>query len=622
MVPFPFLEEKVSNMNLYSEVMSIVNDTDPTLSKENANKDLKIFVTKRDALASAVSKEFAKEFIPEEVLQAHYDGVIHYHDLGYSPLLPMFNCTLINVKDMLNNGFTMSSAKISKPKNVKTATTLISQIICSVANHIYGGNTVSDLDILLSEYVKMDYNKLCYEADYYNIPDKHSYVENKIRKTVYDAIQTLEYQINSLSTSQGQTPFTTLSFGLGDTPEAKLIQETILQVRMDGLGDDHETPVFPKLVFILKDGHNLKPSDPFYDIKLKALECSSKRMYPDILSYDQVIKVTGSFKSPMGCRSYLNPWVNEFGEEIHEGRFNAGVVTLNLPRIALEVGGDKEKFFALLEERMSLVKKALFTRIDRFRGVKASVAPILYMNGAVARLDADDEIFHLFENGRASVSCGYIGIHEVSEIINFNNQSHIFENDEKKEFCIAILRKMKYITDQWTKESGFAFSLYGTPSESLCERFVKLDNKIFPHVVHEKGYYTNSLHLDVEYKTDPYKKILFERPFIEFSKGGFISYGEFPNMKNNLKALEDVWDFAYKTTPYYGTNTPIDQCFECGYKGEAIPTSKGYECPSCGNHDGDKLDVRRRICGYLGDVEKRPTNSGKYNETIRRVKHL
>ncbi|ASU00532.1 NTP anaerobic reductase large subunit [Aeromonas phage AS-yj] len=609
-------------MNLYKEVMEIVHDSSSGLAKENANKDLKIFVTKRDALASAVSKEFAKEFIPVDVLEAHNEGIIHYHDLGYSPLLPFFNCMLINVKDMFDKGFTMSSAKISKPKNIKTATTLISQIICSVANHIYGGNTVADIDILLAEYVKMDYDKLCNEADYYKIPDKHSYVENKIRKIVYDAIQTLEYQINSLSTSQGQTPFTTLSFGLGDTPEAKLIQETILQVRIDGLGSDNETPVFPKLVFILKDGHNLKPSDPFYDVKLKALLCSSKRMYPDIISYDQVVKVTGGLVSPMGCRSYLNPWKNEHGEYEYNGRQNLGVVTLNLPRIALEVGGDKKLFFALLEERMELVKKALVSRIERFKGVKASCAPILYMNGAVARLNANDEIYPLFQNGRSSVSCGYIGLHEVSEIVKFNDDSHIFGNEEKKEFCISILRKMKYITDRWTDETGFAFSLYGTPSESLCKRFVDIDETKYPHMVHEKGYYTNSFHLDVEYKTDPYHKILFEREFITYSKGGFISYGEFPNMKNNLKALEDVWDFAYKNTPYYGTNTPIDQCFECGYHGEMVPTSKGYECPSCGNHDGSKLDVKRRVCGYLGDVEKRPLNEGKHKESIRRVKHL
>lgn len=609
-------------MNLKDEVMNIVNDSDPTISKENANKDLKIFPTKRDALASAVSKQFANNFLPEEVLNAHNEGIIHFHDLGYSPVLPLFNCMLIDVKNMFDYGFTLSNAKISKPKNVKTAANIITQIITQVANHIYGGNTIADIDVVLAEYVKMDYNRLCKEADYYKIPNKKEYVENTLRKIVYDSMQTIEYQINSLSTSQGQTPFTTLSFGLGDTPEAKLIQEMILKVRMDGLGDDHETPVFPKLVFILKDGHNLNPSDPFYNIKQMALKCSSERMYPDILSYDQVVKVTGSFKSPMGCRSFLNKWSDENGNDVHDGRFNAGVVTLNLPRIALEVGGDKEQFMALLDERMTLVKKALMARVNRFRGVNASCAPILYMNGAVARLNADDEVFHLFENGRASVSCGYIGLHEVSQIIKFDTEGHIFTNEEKQEFCVAILRKMKYITDQWTKETGFAFSLYGTPSESLCERFVKIDSKSYSHKVHEKGYYTNSFHLDVEHHTDPYHKILFERQFIEFSKGGFISYGEFPNMKNNLKALEDVWNFAYKHTPYYGTNTPIDQCFECGYKGEATPTSKGYECPNCGNHDGSKLDVRRRVCGYLGDVEKRPFNDGKRAEEIRRVKHL
>ncbi|UYD59365.1 anaerobic ribonucleoside-triphosphate reductase [Aeromonas phage avDM6] len=612
----------VSNTHLYNEVCDIVDDKNDSLSKENANKDSKVIPTKRDMLASAISKEYAGKFISQDILSAHYSGIIHFHDLGYSPLLPMTNCCLVNVSDMLKNGFVMSSAHITQPTNVQTASNIISQILINVSNHQYGGTTVGDLDVVLAPYVKMSYDKLISEARYFKIPDVESYANIKIRKMVYDSIQTLEYQLNSLTTGQGQTPFTTVTFGIGSSPEAKLVQEMILRVRIDGLGEDKETAVFPKLVFTLKDGLNLNPWDPHYDIKQLALECSSKRIYPDIMSYDQVVKVTGSYKSPMGCRSFLGRWENEAGEEIHDGRQNLGVITLNLPRIALDCGGDKQNFMALLTERMEIVRNGLMQRIERFRGIKASVAPILYMHGAMARLNADDDIMQLFENGRASVSCGYIGLHEVCQIIKFDDESHIFENSEKQEFALAVLRKMKSIVDVWTEDTGFSFSLYATPSESLCERFCNIDSKLYNNPVHEKGYYQNSFHLDVEYNCDPYEKIDFERQFIKYSTGGFISYGEFPDVKNNLKALEDVWDYAYKTTPYYGSNIPVDKCLVCGYNGETVPTSKGYECPSCGNHDQKKLHVRRRVCGYIGALDVRPFNDGKHNESIRRVKHL
>lgn len=422
-----------------------------------------------------------------------------------------------------------------------------------------------------------------------------------------------------------QTPFCTFGFGLGTSWESRLIQEAILKVRIAGLGEEKATAIFPKLVFALKRGLNLDLSDPQYWIKQLALECATKRMYPDIVSYDKIVEVTGSFKFPMGCRSFLHKWEDDNGVEQHEGRNNLGVVSLNLPRIALDANGDPRKFMELLDTRMGTIKQALFARIDRLRGVKAKVAPILYVEGACGvKLNPEDEIMSIFENGRASISCGYIGMHETCQIL-FGGE-HILYNEIKHQFAIDILSRMKSFTTKWTSESGFAFSLYGTPSESLCERFCKLDKKIYGESkfaeIFEKGYYTNSFHLDVQEKTDPYSKIKFESQFVPMSTGGFICYGEFPNMRNNVEALEDVWNFAYDRVPYYGTNTPIDTCYSCRFEGEFTATTKGYECPNCGNRDSATINVTRRVCGYLGSPESRPFNAGKQSEVIRRVKHL
>ena len=389
------------------------------------------------------------------------------------------------------------------------------------------------------------------------------------------------------------------------------------------MGRDKRTAVFPKLVYAIKKGHNETPLDPFYDVKTLALECTSKRMYPDILSYEQIVETTGSFKFPMGCRSFLHQWCDESGKEIHEGRNNLGVVTLNLPRIALDAKGDLNKFYVLLDKRMKIVKEALDIRINALRGVKASVAPILYTEGACGiRLKPDDEIMQLFENGRASISCGYIGLHETAEIL-FGEFPHILESREKQQKMLLILAAMKTYTEKWTEETGFAFGIYGTPSESLCHRFCKIDKSFYGNMTgFDKGYYTNSFHLDVQKNTNPFNKIDFEKQFIKYSSGGFISYGEFPSMIHNTKALETVWDYALKNLPYYGTNTPIDRCMKCGYNGEFSATSKGYECPQCGNTDSESINVTRRVCGYLGSPDSRPFNKGKQSEVIRRVKHV
>ncbi|KAA8999305.1 anaerobic ribonucleoside-triphosphate reductase [Affinibrenneria salicis] len=609
---------------LNQEIRGLVEQSNMALLNENANKDSKVIPTQRDLLAGIVSRHYARQYIlPRDVVLAHERGEIHYHDLDYSPFFPMFNCMLIDLKGMLTQGFKMGNAEIEPPRSISTATAVTAQIIAQVASHIYGGTTINRIDEVLAPFVMASYEKHKATAAEWQIPDAEGYATSRTEKECYDAFQSLEYEVNTLHTANGQTPFVTFGFGLGTSWASRLIQQSILRNRIAGLGKNSKTAVFPKLVFAIRDGLNHRAGDPNYDIKQLALECASKRMYPDILNYDQVVKVTGSFKTPMGCRSFLGVY-EENGEQIHDGRNNLGVISLNLPRIALEASGSEERFWSLLDKRLALTKKALMTRIARLESVKARVAPILYMEGACGvRLKPDDDIASIFKNGRASISLGYIGVHETINAL-YGTERHLFDDDALREKAVEIVAHLKAATDRWKEETGYGFSLYSTPSENLCDRFCRLDTAEFGVVpgVTDKGYYTNSFHLDVEKKVNPYEKLDFEAPYPPLANGGFICYGEYPNLQHNLKALEDVWDYSYSRVPYYGTNTPIDECYECGFTGEFECTSKGFTCPKCGNHDSTRVSVTRRVCGYLGSPDARPFNAGKQEEVKRRVKHL
>ncbi|WP_072133175.1 anaerobic ribonucleoside-triphosphate reductase [Winslowiella iniecta] len=609
---------------LNQAIRGLVEQSDPALLNENANKDSKVIPTQRDLLAGIVAKHYAQQtMLPPDVVTAHERGEIHYHDLDYSPFFPMFNCMLIDLKGMLNNGFKMGNAEIEPPKSISTATAVTAQIIAQVASHIYGGTTINRIDEVLAPFVEASYARHQAVAEQWHIPDSAGYAHARTEKECHDAFQSLEYEVNTLHTANGQTPFVTFGFGLGTCWAARLIQQSILRNRLAGLGKNHKTAVFPKLVFAIRSGINHQPGDVNYDIKQLALECASKRMYPDILNYDQVVKVTGSFKTPMGCRSFLGVYQQD-GELLHEGRNNIGVISLNLPRIALEATGDEARFWTLLDQRLLLAKRALMTRIARLEGVKARVAPILYMEGACGvRLRPDDDIAPIFKNGRASISLGYIGIHETINALS-GGITHLYDDVALQEKALAIVARMREATEQWKEETGYGFSLYSTPSENLCDRFCRLDAAQFGVIsgVTDKGYYTNSFHLDVEKKVNPYDKIDFEAGYPALANGGFICYGEYPNIQHNLKALEDVWDYSYQRIPYYGTNTPIDECYDCGFHGEFDCTSKGFTCPKCGNHDASRVSVTRRVCGYLGSPDARPFNAGKQEEVKRRVKHL
>lgn len=616
---------RVRGSILHSQLMGLVDKTDEEVMTENANKDANVFPVMRDLMAGIVSKQFASNFLEKDILQAHIDGDIHYHDLDYSPFLPFTNCCLVDLKGMLEKGFHLGNAGIESPRSIGVACAVTSQIIAQVASHQYGGTTIPNIDQTLAPYVQKTYEKNLTIAQDYCIPEPERYARERTEKETYDGIQACEYEINTLFSSNGQQPFVTFSFGMGRSWQERAVQRSVLQVRIKGIGKEGITPVFPKLVFFIEEGLNLKPNDPNYDIKQLALECASKRMYPDIISAKLNRQLTGSSVpvSPMGCRSFLGGWKDSEGHEQLAGRNNLGVVSVNLPRIAIEAKQDEHRFFEILDERLTIAYKALMTRIERLKGVKANIAPILYTEGAFGvRLQPNDEIIELFKQGRASISLGYIGLHEVGLLMS--GGEHPFENQVVQDFLHRVVDYLAAATERWKEETGWGFSLYSTPSESLCNRFCKLDTERYGEIeqVTDKGYYTNSFHLDVARKVNPFEKIAFEKGFAQSASGGHITYVELPNMRHNLKALERIWDYAIENVPYFGTNTPVDSCGKCGFMGETKATAEGFTCPDCGNNDSASLSVTRRVCGYLGSPNARPFNAGKQKEVIRRVKHF
>ena len=597
---------------------------DQTVVNENANKDSDVFNTQRDLTAGIVGKSIGLKMLPPHVANAHQKGDIHYHDLDYSPYTPMTNCCLIDFKGMLKNGFKIGNAEVESPKSIQTATAQISQIIANVASSQYGGCSADRIDEVLAPYAELNYEKHLRDAKDWVLADKRAdYAWEKTKKDIYDAMQSLEYEINTLFTSNGQTPFTSLGFGLGTNRFEREIQKSILNIRIKGLGSEHRTAIFPKLIFTLKRGLNLEPGSPNYDIKQLALECATKRMYPDVLSYDKIIDLTGSFKVPMGCRSFLQGWKDENGEEVNSGRMNLGVVTVNLPRIALEAEGDKDKFWSLFAERMAIAKDALVYRVERTKEATPANAPILYQYGAFGkRLGKYDQVDQLFTHRRATVSLGYIGLYEVATAFYGGEWE---DNPEAKEFTVDIVKEMKRLVGEWSDEYDYHFSVYSTPSESLTDRFCRLDTEKFGLVpdITDKEYYTNSFHYDVRKNPTPFEKLDFEKIYPEVgASGGFIHYCEYPVLQQNPKALEAVWDYAYDRVGYLGTNTPIDRCYKCDFEGDFTPTERGFTCPNCGNSDPKTVDVVKRTCGYLGNPQARPMVNGRHKEISARVKHM
>ena len=616
------------------EIVGILNRSNTSVMDENSNKDAKIVSTQRDLIAGEVSKDIARRIImPTDIVMAHDSGAIHFHDMDYI-IQPMFNCCLINLKDMLTNGTVINGKKIDSPKSFQVACTVTTQIIAQVASGQYGGQSINGIDTILAPFVRKSFNKYLSavteeQREIYGMePDLEKAEEiawKRTKKEVKDGIQTMQYQINTLMTTNGQAPFVTLFMhfmpGFEYEKEAAMIQEEILNQRLEGIkneADVYVTPAFPKLIYVL-DEHNVHEDSKYYYLTKLAAKCTAKRMYPDYISAKKMRELyEGNVFSPMGCRSFLAPWKNEDGEYVFDGRFNMGVVSLNLPQIGILSGGDEDKFWEILEKRLELVKKALLFRYELLENVTSDVSPIHWQYGAIARLKKGEKVTKLLQNGYATISMGYIGLYEATKLVT--GKSHT--DPEAKDFALRVMQRLRKACDDWKAETHLGFALYGTPAESLTNRFCQIDRRRFGEIkdITDKGYYTNSYHVDVRENISVFDKFDFESEFQKLSTGGMISYAEIPNMTNNIEAVATLVKYIYDHITYAEFNTKSDYCHECGFDGEIkLNDDNEWECPNCHNKDKSKLTVIRRTCGYLGENF---WNEGRTKEIGARVLHI
>jgi len=609
-------------------IMGLIKNQNKDVAEENSNKNAIIASTQRDLIAGEVSKDLTKRILlPEKISKAHEDGILHFHDADYF-LQPIFNCCLINISDMLDNGTVMNGKLIETPKSFQVACTVTTQIIAAVASSQYGGQSVNVAH--LGKYLRKSYNKFKKELmDEFGNKLSNDVIERivkrRLKSELASGVQTIQYQINTLMTTNGQSPFVTLFLYLDPKDEYikenAMIIEEILKQRYEGIKNEkgvYVTPAFPKLIYVLDEHNSLKGGEYDYLTKL-AVKCSSKRLYPDYISAKKMKEnYAGNVFSPMGCRSFLSPWKDENGNYKFEGRFNQGVVSINLPQIAIIADKDEEKFWSLLDERLELCFEALMCRHYALLGTTSDVSPIHWRYGAIARMEAGEKIDKLLKDGYSSITLGYIGIYETTKLMT--GLSHTSE--EGREFAVRVMKKLRETTDRWKAETGLGFALYGTPAESLCYRFAEIDKEKFGTIkdVTDKGYYTNSYHVDVREEMDAFAKLSFESEFQNISSGGAISYVEIPNMAHNLDALEELVKYIYDNIQYAEFNTKSDYCHVCGFDGEIkINENLEWECPNCGNKDKAKMNVTRRTCGYLGENF---WNVGKTKEIKSRVLHL
>ncbi len=609
-------------------ILSLLRNENKELAEENSNKNTVIASTQRDYIAGEVSRDLTRRILlPEKISKAHDEGVLHFHDADYF-VQPIFNCCLINIGDMLDNGTMMNGKMIESPKGFQVACTIVTQIIASVASNQYGGQSV---DIRhLGKYLRRSYEKFTkhlhemFDGELSN-EEIEKIARDRTQDELRSGVQTIQYQINTLMTTNGQSPFVTLFLNLQeDDPyleENAMIVEEILKQRLQGIKNEkgvYVTPAFPKLVYVL-DEHNCLKGGKYDYITELAVKCSAKRMYPDYISAKKMREnYEGNVFSCMGCRSFLAPWKDENGNYKFEGRFNQGVVSLNLPQIGIIAKGDEKKFWELMDERLQLCYEALMCRHNALMGTLSDVSPVHWQHGAIARLQPGEKIDKFLLNGYSSISLGYIGLYEVTKLMK--GVSHT--TPAGKEFALRVMKHLRAACDQWKQETGIGFALYGTPAESLCYRFARIDKQRFGSIpdVTDKGYYTNSYHVDVREKIDAFSKFDFESEFQKISSGGAISYVEIPNMRHNLEALKDVVRYIYDHIQYAEFNTKSDYCQVCGYDGEIIINDDfEWECPQCGNKDHNKMNVTRRTCGYLGENF---WNEGKTKEIKARVLHL
>lgn len=594
-----------------SEIDELLDGESEYWNTENSNKNSKVLNTQRDYMAGIVSKDISRRFLlPPEVVQAHDEGIIHFHDIDYFGMNAMSNCSLINLEDMLQNGTCINKVMIEKPHRFITACTIATQIILGVTSLQYGGATITLTH--LAPFVRDSYNKYYekYKSWGFSDEDCKRYAESDTKKEVADGVQTFNYQCNSMSNSNGQSPFLSVFMYLGETTEYKkelaMIIEEFLNQRLLGLKNEvgvYVTQAFPKLLYVLEED-NIHENSPYWYLTKLAAKCTAKRMNPDYIS-EKIMKKykEGNCFPCMGCRSFLSPYKDENGNYKFYGRLNQGVVTLNLVDVALSSEGDYEKFWDLMEQRTELCHKALLCRHKRLEGTLSDVAPLLWQYGAFARLEKGEKIDRLLHNGYASISLGYAGLYECVKYMT--GKSHI-DSQEGHDFGIKVMQFMNDKCDQWNKEHYIGFSIYGSPIENTTYKFAKCLQKRFGIIkgITDRNYITNSYHTFVKEPINAFDKLAKESEFQALSLGGAISYVETDGLVNNVDAILEMNKFIYDHIMYAEENTKSDYCQICGYDGEIKIIDEGgeliWECPNCHNRNKDKMNVARRTCGYIG----------------------
>ena len=605
-------------------ILGLLDKSNEDVLNENSNKNGQLASTQRDLMAGEVSKDIARrKLIPAHIVQAHDEGVLHYHDMDYA-IQPIHNCMLINLEDMLTNGTVINNKLVESPKSFATACTVTTQIIAQIASGQYGGNSITIKHI--APFLRVSYNKYFDKyKEKYSLEMAHELAEDRMLEELKSGIQTIRYQLSTLHTSNGQSPFSTIYLeieegGEFEREEALICEEMILQ-RLEGMKNYRGQEIgeeFPKLVYLL-DEHNCLEGGKYDYITKLAAKCNTKRLVPDYQSAKIMRRnYDGETFPPMGCRSHLSNWKDENGNYKWYGRFNQGVVSLNLVQVALTANKDMDKFWEVLDERLSLCREALMVRHNLLLGTSSDISPIHWQHGGIARLEKGEKIDSLLKDGYSTLSLGYVGIYEMTQAML--GVSHTTKEGE--EFALKVMNHLKDACDSWKKETGLGFGLYGTPGESLTSRFCRIDKQKFGEIenVTDRMYYTNSYHVHVTEEIDAFEKLKFESQFHDISLGGCISYVEVPDMSKNLPAVEQIINYIYHNIQYAEINTKPDVCFKCGYTGEIkLDDDMQWYCPNCGNKDKDEMQVMRRTCGYIGS---NMWGKGRTQEISQRVLHL
>lgn len=605
-------------------ILGLLDKSNEDVLNENSNKNGHLASTQRDLVAGEVSKDIARrKLIPAHIVQAHDEGVLHYHDMDYA-IQPIHNCMLINLEDMLNNGTVINNKLVESPKSFSTACTVTTQIIAQIASGQYGGNSITIKHI--APFLRVSYDKYFnkYKAKY-SLEMAHELAEDRMLEELKSGIQTIRYQLSTLHTSNGQSPFSTIYLEIEESGEFEkeeaLICEEMIAQRLEGMKNYKGQEIgeeFPKLVYLL-DEHNCLEGGKYDYITKLAAKCNTKRLVPDYQSAKIMRKnYDGETFPPMGCRSHLSNWRDENGNYKWYGRFNQGVVSLNLVQVALTANKDMDKFWEILDERLALCREALMVRHNLLLGTPSDISPIHWQHGGIARLKKGEKIDPLLKDGYSTLSLGYVGVYEMTQAML--GVSHTTKEGE--EFALKVMHHLKDTCDKWKEETGLGFGLYGTPGESLTSRFCRIDKQKFGEIknVTDRMYYTNSYHVHVAEEIDAFEKLKFESQFHDISLGGCISYVEVPDMSKNLPAVEQIINYIYHNIQYAEINTKPDVCFKCGYTGEIkLDDDMEWYCPNCGNKDKNEMQVMRRTCGYIGS---NMWGKGRTQEISQRVLHL